>query len=294
MTLFVRNEIDVIGATIEHHIAAGVDLIIATDNASTDGTTDILAMYRDADVLELAHEPRHDHEQGRAVTNMARRAASNYGAHWVINCDADEFFWPIGVDKLTSNELTKALETVGTNYGRISARRSNLISDPRKHGSWVQRLVIRDNESVNTATGKRIAPKCCHRSDPHVVVSEGNHIVSGPTIQQFGESPLEVLHVPNRSYKQYERKIVNGGSALASNKRLPVGVGSHWRYDYESFLNGELYPIYCERQLTTEKLENGLTTGRLTRDTRLRNRLGQLRSQAIVPEALDFCFKQID
>ena len=41
MTLLARNEADIVDAQIAFHLSAGVDLIVATDNRSDDGTLEI-------------------------------------------------------------------------------------------------------------------------------------------------------------------------------------------------------------------------------------------------------------
>ena len=47
VTLMVRDEVDIIAAFVEHHLAQGADLIIVTDNGSVDGTTEVLQRYAD-------------------------------------------------------------------------------------------------------------------------------------------------------------------------------------------------------------------------------------------------------
>ena len=42
LTLAVRDEADIIQANIRYHLDAGVDLVVATDHRSSDGTTEIL------------------------------------------------------------------------------------------------------------------------------------------------------------------------------------------------------------------------------------------------------------
>ena len=57
MTLLVRDEADVVDAQVAFHLHAGVDLVIATDNASSDGTTEILERYERAGRVRLLREP---------------------------------------------------------------------------------------------------------------------------------------------------------------------------------------------------------------------------------------------
>lgn len=280
LTLLVRDEIDVAAATIEHHLAAGVDLVVATDNGSRDGTVEVLESYRDAGVLELHHEPAQDYEQSRWVTRMARRAATAHGADWVLNADADEFVWP-------PERLRSALAAVDPAHGALELLRRNLVADPRlPGGGWVRRLVVRDTRSLSPR-GRPIGPKAYHRGDPDVVVAQGNHHVEGPRLGPYSpEHPLEILHVPDRGFAQYERKIRNGGSAYAANHRLDRDVGWHWREDYDRLLTGRLADEYAARQLTPEALGTGLATGLLERDERLRDHLTALVATAVRPDAL--------
>ncbi len=92
MTLLARDEIDVVDAWLAFHLNAGVDLVIATDNLSQDGTTEVLEEYARSGHVHLIREPGEDLRQDEWVTRMARLAATQYSADWVINSDADEFW----------------------------------------------------------------------------------------------------------------------------------------------------------------------------------------------------------
>ena len=115
MTLLARDEIDVVDSWLAFHLNAGADLVIATDNRSEDGTTEVLERYARSGHVRLIREPGEDLRQDEWVTRMARLAATEYGADWVINSDADEFWWPRGAS------LSDVLSAVPPRYGTVGA-----------------------------------------------------------------------------------------------------------------------------------------------------------------------------
>ena len=115
MTLLARDEADIIDAWLGFHLNAGADFVIATDNRSVDGTTDVLERYAREGHLHLIREAGEDLRQNEWVTRMARVAATEFGADWVINSDADEFWWPRGAS------LRNVLAAVPPRYGTVSA-----------------------------------------------------------------------------------------------------------------------------------------------------------------------------
>ena len=93
MTLLLRDEEDIVRENLDFHLAQGVDRVIVTDNGSEDGTLEILRDYEARGVVRLLLEPTDDYSQGRWVTRW-RGSPPSEGADWVINNDADEFWWP--------------------------------------------------------------------------------------------------------------------------------------------------------------------------------------------------------
>ena len=94
MTLLVRNESDIIRENLDFHLSQGVDHVFVTDNRSEDDTYEILTEYQQRNQVTLLYESGDNHAQGRWVTRMARLAVDVQKADWIINNDADEFWWP--------------------------------------------------------------------------------------------------------------------------------------------------------------------------------------------------------
>lgn len=94
MTLLVRNEADILEDNIRFHHAMGVDSFIVMDNLSTDSTPQILDRLAREIPITILRQEQDDYSQSVWVTDMARQAAQDHGADWVINNDADEFWLP--------------------------------------------------------------------------------------------------------------------------------------------------------------------------------------------------------
>ena len=108
MTLLARDEIDIVDSWLAFHLNAGADVVIATDNRSQDGTTEVLEEYARSGQVHLIRELGEDLRQNEWVTRMARLAATGYGADWVINSDADEFWWPRGATAPASSRSSRS------------------------------------------------------------------------------------------------------------------------------------------------------------------------------------------
>src|SRR6185369_7604185 len=102
----------------------GVDFVIATDNGSVDDTVAILRRYQERGRVRLLHEPADDYAQGEWVTRMARLAAVEHDADWIINSDADEFWWP------EEGTLKQSLARVPPSDSAVAVARTNFVPVP--------------------------------------------------------------------------------------------------------------------------------------------------------------------
>lgn len=255
MTMMVRDEADIVGAMIAHHRAQGVDLMIVTDNGSVDGTTEILEAYAAEGFVDLRHDPVHRKQQAETVTAMAREAATRYGADWVLNADADEFWVP----RDPSLTLAQAFARIDPSIGSFIVPVIDMTGPPAHSGTGLQRLVYRDlrDGSALHAAGLR-APSthnAAHVGDPEVTVVQGNHFVSIPSNGTVPEElAIEVYHFPWRSWAQFERKVDNAGRAYAANPTLSPSPNHHGMRDYRSLQAGTLRALYVARSPEAEAL----------------------------------------
>ena len=270
MTLMVRDEADVISAMIDHHLAQGVDTIIVTDNGSVDGTLEILQGYVAGGQVRLHQDPVHRKQQHSTVTGMAREAHTTFGADWVLNADADEF-WVAANPELT---LREALEHTPVAIQSFQVPVIDLTGPPALSGSGFSRLVYRDNRPVEEmqALGLRAhsTPNAVHIGSADIVVSQGNHTVSLENLSNpEPDFAIEVLHLPWRSWAQFRHKVENAGRAYDANPDLTPSPKHHGMKDYRRLLDGALLPFYIARHPSASEIELGVRNGTLISTDRL-------------------------
>jgi hypothetical protein len=287
MTLKVRDEEDILADNLRFHLAQGVDFFVVTDNGSTDSTGEILEGYERAGLAEVTREPSADlHDRGHEwVTKMARAAATEHGADWVVLGDADEFWWPL------EGTLRDVLAAVPDEYGALIAARTEFVARPPGPGHWSERLLVRERRAL-------LRPKIAHRGNPNaIVLHRGGHDVAfveeGQTLRSALRPPgrpvlrgvreeegggggepvpmptfdVRILHFPVRSLEQFQRRV---DAALLHDPGRGPRARLKERYESEG-----IEGVYAELDLDDAAVEEGIAAGRLVRDTRLRDFLAQ-------------------
>jgi hypothetical protein len=270
MTLLTRDEADVIDAQIAYHLHAGVDFVVATVNRSRDGTAEILAGYERAGVLRLLHEDGDDMRQDEWVTRMARLAATDHGADWVINSDADEFWWP------REGSLKDVFTTVPERYGALRGCWRHFLPRPDDGSFFAERMTVRLATPAFPGDKRTIFhahQKVAHRADPTAQIEAGNHNALGARLEPIRAwHPIEVLHFSFRSPPQIAKKARGGW--LRNDDYEPT---RHQLLLDEALREGRVDAFYDSFVVTDEALERGLADGTLAVDIRLRDALRTIR-----------------
>ena len=213
MTLLVKNEEELLEKNLLFHKAMGVDAFIVTDNNSADGTYGIIEKYRRKGwVVDVIRETATGYEQKEWVDRMIWRAKMSFGADWVINADADEFWYaPSGSLK---KELSKSRANVLT-----CEVRSMYPEEDKPFWQWSKAILAL-----------------------HIMqISMGNHKVR--MLPQYAKSSaIRVYHYHVRGRRQFMDKMVNGGVQLEEHKGRHGG--RHWRYFYRLYKEGLLEEEY--------------------------------------------------
>lgn len=243
-TLLVRDEIDILEENIKFHLSMGVDFIIATDNGSIDGSRDVLLKYQDLGVLKLIDEPSQDYNQVAWVDRMIKIAKKDYKADWIINLDADEFWYS---EKGNLKDDLALLD------------KFNVIKIP----SLFMYPDIEDNENKNfydTTNGQFEALcKCIHKTKGYKKIHMGSHDVDMNNKKSTFYSGISLFHYFMRSYKQFEYKVKISGEALNNNKKIKKDQAKQMRYFYKKYLNNELKYVYKERiEQQKNKIHNSI------------------------------------
>ncbi len=215
MTLLVKDEADIIETNIRFHKAMGVDGFIVTNNNSTDDTLEILNRLKNEGlVLEIIDESDPTYQQEIWVDRMIKIAKKKYHATWVINADADEFYY--------SKDLN--LKESIVKFPRLNAIKvESMFSFPEDIDNFFENPYFNTNPikdfeysyfygggneylkyfSINSV---RTCPKVLHSTAGYIMNVKGNHSVKMKNLCLGNNVDIVLYHYHIPNYKRYEAK----------------------------------------------------------------------------------------
>ncbi len=257
MTLLVRDEADIVAANIRHHLAAGVDFIVATDNGSTDGTVEILEGFERDGALHLRHDADDTFDQARLTTEMAHLARDRFGADWVLSNDADEFW--VG-------PLRETIERTPANL--LFCRRANRVA-PRE-AAWsfaaARHLVATPEVDAPAELLRPIPPKVMVRAADLIGLTQGCHNAEMREARPAAAREILIRHFAVRGRDHFIRKATAGGAAYARNHALDPRLGAHWRRWHRAIQAGRLDEEYACVVPSAEDLAQASAAGTVIED----------------------------
>ena len=201
----VRDEADIVEASVRHMTRQGVTHLLVVDNGSTDGTLDRLrTLQQELPGLHVGEDREPAFFQSAKMTLLADILRS-VGARWIVPFDADEFWFG------EKGSLAEALSY--SQYKVVQARIHNAFPMSAAQGLHIDSQPHPD-------------VKAAFRPFLGAVVTMGNHDVLRPGNRG---ADLRLVHVPWRSQEQFQRKITQGLRAL-EEADTPNDLATHWRY----------------------------------------------------------------
>ncbi len=243
MTLLVKNEEDILEENLIFHKQMGVDAFIITDNMSDDKTPQIIEKYKQKGwILESITETSQDFSQAEWVHRMDIIARNRYHADWIINADADEFWY--------SDKNIK--ESLNVQNNKIFVPIFTMLSQNEDWKLNTQKVIRNFPKKLlkNLQTTKKLSkfnqfsvsiPKIIIRASDYKMIHMGNHNCDMIyNCEKLISNSIQIFHFNIRGLAQFKQKMITGGAAYERNKKLGKNVGNHWRYFYEGYKNGTL------------------------------------------------------
>jgi glycosyltransferase involved in cell wall biosynthesis len=247
MTLLVRDEEDIVEKNICFHLNHGVDYIIASDNGSTDRTVDILKKYAKKKLLSYNDIQEQTYEQSKWVSEMAKIAVTKHKATHLFHCDADEFWFPESGN--LKSQLPNKNEVFYVPLINYLPEKNNFyphLLNTLMVAKPYELFATRQNSESYRYLLYKYQPKIMTTST-FTKITQGNHnVTSKKDFKKVNIGHIIIHHFPVRSYAQFERKVINGGTSYARNPNPDPDLGWHWKDWYNLYNKSLLKDVYLQ------------------------------------------------
>lgn len=270
MTMLVKNEEKMLENNLKFHKAMGVDKFIITDNNSTDSTPQILEKYKEMGwVHAIIKEPGQNYMQKQWVDRMICLAIKELKADWIMNVDADEFWYT------RTGSIKQELAQAKGNVVHCPIR-SMYPEENTPYTQWNKRVEFVSNQAdyeLSTySIFERQRGKVAHRTDGYLQIGTGNHKVT-MLPKKTVETGIMIYHYNVGLRDAFIAKMVNGGKQFEQHPGKKHG--RHWRYFYELYKDNQLSEEY-DRVIGLHHLEELKRDGYLVEDGTMTSIFSQL------------------
>lgn len=241
----VKDEVEIIARTIDHHRAIGVDPIVVCDVNSTDGTFDILQRYQAQGLCQIIRIEDPDYPEPHVPD--ALDMLKELGADWVVFVAADEYCIPLSgkledcaaladTDLLIVDRFNVALSPGGPLMPQrvVPARHDELLLLFEPVADLANYL--QEHPDAPWIRGMD-APAVIARPQRLGGVKPGIHdivVADRAPLRWSRPSDLFVAHLPLTTLSRFTRKVDNirrffaAHDAAQDDFSIP-GTTSHWR-----------------------------------------------------------------
>jgi Glycosyl transferase family 2 len=237
--MMVRNEADVIEASVRHNLTV-LDGLVVIDHGSFDATADILTKLQGEGLpLRVVRDLSPGFFQAERITTIARETLAEDRADFVFAMDADEFIKVESRERLdrtlaelpgdvhaVAHWLTYVPESFDGGVGRVGPSYLRWRLKSERHGNY-----------------KSIIGRSFLKQKEQYVIS-GNHFVDDlatpkpPRQVRLPQDVVALAHCPVRSREQLERKVIIGYLAHLATQPANDRQAFHWRDIYEELRAG--------------------------------------------------------
>lgn len=255
MTLLVKDEEEILLKNILFHKEMNVDGFIVTSHNSTDKTNEILEYLKSPQggniVKEIFYETDPQFKQEIWVDRMIRVAKETYNADWVINADADEFYYSKQLDlkkSILNSQETNANVLWIDSLVFFPDDRADFLNCPyfitrRFFDFEAKALGIYEDPKYSgfIENGLPFCRKVIHKTKGYKKIVLGNHFVHMKNKKEIQTIDINLYHFHIQNYKNYEKKIKR---YLTSVKDLAPHIAIHMKYMISLYENGKLKQNY--------------------------------------------------
>lgn len=279
MAMQVKDEKDIVELNIRYHALKGCKAFFVMDNNSTDGTGEILKSLKSEFNIHLYSDLSINFSQSKNMTFLTNEARKN-GYDWVIENDADEFWYPHSKDLLCG--LDRRQTVLRAKLYHMQARtedaeywwRSNIRTQHTLHYDFSNPDLKAEETNIRLGAGTH---KVMVNTRGFVRVTGGQHSARHSWDKLKGRKScglnhnITIFHFGIRGYQQFERKVKNIKISVEYSNQNGIKNGfSRWALLWmNSFNAGKLKESYERLMINSNCVECLKEIGVLVEDKRL-------------------------